>query len=191
MEYLDVCDEEGLPTGEIVARDRAHREGIRHRTAHVWVLREREGRVQVLLQKRSQNKESFPGLYDTSSAGHIPAGSEPLPSALRELREELGIEARAEQLCYAGVISNRYEAWFRGSIFRDNEYCTVYVYREAVDAETLQLQAEEVERVDWFCLEQVRAEIAHSRARFCVPKASLDLLSGFLLTEQGFPCANS
>lgn len=191
MEYLDVCDEKGQPTGGIVSRDKAHRDGIRHRTAHVWVIREEKGRIQVLLQKRSANKESFPGMYDTSSAGHIPAGCEPLDSALRELREELGIEAGEGQLCYIGAICNRYEAQFRGKIFRDNEYCSVYLYREPLDAESLHLQAEEVERVDWFDLEQVREEIEHSRERFCVPGASLDLLRRFLLTEQGLLSANS
>ena len=185
MEYLDVCDEKGQPTGGIVSRDKAHRDGIPHRTAHVWVIREEKGRIQVLLQKRSANKESFPGMYDTSSAGHIPAGCEPLDSALRELREELGIEAGEGQLCYIGAICNRYEAQFRGKIFRDNEYCSVYLYREPLDAESLHLQAEEVERVDWFDLEQVREEIEHSRERFCVPGASLDLLRRFLLKEQG------
>lgn len=191
MEYLDVCDEKGQPTGGIVSRDKAHRDGIRHRTAHVWVIREVKGRIQVLLQKRSANKESFPGMYDTSSAGHIPAGCEPLDSALRELREELGIEAVEGQLRYLGAICNRYEAQFRGKIFRDNEYCSVYLYREPLDAESLHLQAEEVERVDWFDLEQVREEIEHSRERFCVPGASLDLLRRFLLTEQGLLSANS
>ena len=191
MEYLDVCDEKGQPTGGIVSRDKAHRDGIRHRTAHVWVIREEKGQIQVLLQKRSANKESFPGMYDTSSAGHIPAGCEPLDSALRELREELGIEAGEGQLRYLGAICNRYEAQFRGKIFRDNEYCSVYLYREPLDAESLHLQAEEVERVDWFDLEQVREEIEHSRERFCVPGASLDLLRRFLLTEQGLLSANS
>ena len=191
MEYLDVCDEKGQPAGGIVSREKAHRDGIRHRTAHVWVIREEKGRIQVLLQKRSANKESFPGMYDTSSAGHIPAGCEPLDSALRELREELGIEAGDGQLCYIGAICNRYEAQFRGKIFRDNEYCSVYLYREPLDAESLNLQAEEVERVDWFDLEQVREEIEHSRERFCVPGASLDLLRRFLLTEQGLLSANS
>lgn len=191
MEYLDVCDEKGQPAGGIVSREKAHRDGIRHRTAHVWVIREEKGRIQVLLQKRSANKESFPGMYDTSSAGHIPAGCEPLDSALRELREELGIEAGDGQLCYIGAICNRYEAQFRGKIFRDNEYCSVYLYREPLDAESLHLQAEEVERVDWFDLEQVREEIEHSRERFCVPGASLDLLRRFLLTEQGLLSANS
>ena len=191
MEYLDVCDEKGQPTGGIVSREKAHRDGIRHRTAHVWVIREEKGRIQGLLQKRSANKESFPGMYDTSSAGHIPAGCEPLDSALRELREELGIEAGEGQLRYLGAICNRYEAQFRGKIFRDNEYCSVYLYREPLDAESLHLQAEEVERVDWFDLEQVLEEIEHSRERFCVPGASLDLLRRFLLTEQGLLSANS
>ena len=35
MEYFDIVDENGNPTGEIVSRDEAHDKGIRHRTAHV------------------------------------------------------------------------------------------------------------------------------------------------------------
>ena len=102
MEYLDLVDEKGNPTGEIVSRNSAHREGLLHRTAHVWIVRECDGRTQILLQKRSMKKESFPGLFDTSSAGHIPSGSDPIESALRELLEELGIEATEEQLSFVG-----------------------------------------------------------------------------------------
>ena len=64
---------------------------------------EKYGRTEVLLQKRSMNKDSFPGKFDTSSAGHIQAGDEPLESALRELGEELGIQATPEQLVFAGT----------------------------------------------------------------------------------------
>ena len=91
MEYFDICDESGLLTGEIIDRETAHRDGILHRTAHVWIVRKKTQGYDILLQKRSMEKDSFPGLYDTSSAGHIPTGSEPLPSAIRELKEELGI----------------------------------------------------------------------------------------------------
>ena len=97
-ELFDIVDENGNPTGETVSRSEAHAKGIRHRTAHIWVIRDNEGKKEVLLQKRALNKDSFPGKYDTSSAGHIQAGDEPLESALRELSEELGIEALAEQL---------------------------------------------------------------------------------------------
>ena len=89
MEYLDIVDEQGQPTGEIVSRTFAHTKGIRHRTAHIWIVRRENEHFQVLMQKRAMSKDSFPGKYDTSSAGHIQAGDEPLASGLRELAEEL------------------------------------------------------------------------------------------------------
>ena len=176
MEYLDIVDESGCPTGETVSRDDAHRVGIRHRTAHVWVTRKTDAGYEILLQKRSMEKESFPGLFDTSSAGHIPAGEEPLPSALRELSEELGIEAEPEQLVFAGTFHIRYEKLFHGRLFKDNEVTSVFVYSEPVDISTLVLQKSEVDEVRWFSLDEVWDEIHHSRERFCVPTAGLNVL---------------
>ena len=90
MERLDIVDQNAQPIGLTIDRDTAHAEGIRHRTSHVWILRRRGGCVEILLQKRSKTKDSFPGCYDISSAGHIPAGMDFVPSALRELKEEYG-----------------------------------------------------------------------------------------------------
>ena len=102
-EIFDIIDTQGNPTGETVTREKAHAEGIPHRTAHIWIIREKYGRREVLLLKRSMNIDSFAGKFDTSSAGHIQAGDEPLESALRELGEELGIQATPEQLVFAGT----------------------------------------------------------------------------------------
>ena len=180
MEYLDIVTEDGIPTGRTAARDEVHREGLLHRTAHVWIARKRNGVWQVLLQKRSMEKESFPGMFDTSSAGHIPAGEDPLPSALRELYEELGVQAGPEDLNYIGTFRVRYEKEFHGKIFRDNEVTSVYLCRKRVDEDTLVLQREEVEEVCWFDLQEIRQEIQSSRRRFCVPRGGLELLSRFL-----------
>ena len=179
-EFLDVVDEKGMPTGETVPRRLAHRDGIRHRTAHVWVVRKSSTGYDILLQKRSMNKESFPGFYDTSSAGHIPAGCEPLDSALRELREELGITAEAGQLHYAGMFSAGYEREFHGRMFRDNEVTRVYVYDKPVSIQDLTLQESEVSEVRWFDLDEVWDEIHQSRERFCVPTAGLNVLREYL-----------
>ena len=139
----------------------------------------------MLLQKRSMEKESFPGLYDTSSAGHIPAGSGPLPSALRELEEELGICAAPGQLAFAGNFRIRYEKVFHGKLFRDNEVCFVYVYREPVNSACLTLQQSEVDEVRWFDLDEVMTEIQTSRLRFCAPAEGLNTLKRFLDAEHG------
>ena len=186
MESLDIVDEAGQPTGSITSRSKAHQQGILHRTAHVWVVRKTNGMTEVLLQKRSEEKESFPGMYDTSSAGHIPAGEEPISSALRELSEELGITATADQLHYAGSFRIQYEKVFHGNVFRDNEVTRVYVYQEPVDIDSLVLQESEVSEVRWFGLELIWDEIQRGdRSRLCVPAAGLKVLINYLSQSKG------
>ena len=176
-ELFDVCDEHGLPTGEVVQRSIAHRDGIPHRTAHVWITRIYKGKQQILLQLRSRNKDSFPGMYDTSSAGHVPAGDEPEVSAVRELKEELGITALPGQLKMAGSFHISYELPFHGSMFRDNEYAAVYVYDAPVDISDVHIQEEELEAVEWFDFDEVYEECRNGiRNRFCVPMESLEIL---------------
>ena len=119
-EFFDIVDKNGQPTGETVIKSQAHAEGIRHRTAHIWVVRENGDRTEVLFQKRAMNKDSFPGRYDTSSAGHIQAWDEPLESAVRELSEELGIQADPDDLHFAGTFPILYEKEFHGKPFKDN-----------------------------------------------------------------------
>ncbi len=181
MEYLDIVDESGQPTGKTVSREEAHRDGILHRTAHVWVVREEGGRTEILLQKRSEEKDSFPGMFDTSSAGHIPAGEDPLSSALRELSEELGIAADTSRLHYAGSFRMQYEETFHSKPFRDNEVTWVFVYREPVCAEELTLQESEVSEVRWFGLEEVWDELQRGdHSRFCVSRRGLKVLRDYL-----------
>ena len=183
MEFFDLVDDEGFPTGEIVSREEAHRLGLPHRTTHTWVLRSQNGIWQALLQKRSDNKDSWPGRFDTSSAGHIPAGDEPLDSALRELREELGIRAEAEDLNYIGKFRVGFAEPFHGAMFLDDEIAWVYVYDKPVDAETLHLQVEEVSAVAWFDVDALKKFVAEKDPRFCVTPEGLAVLTAYLKEE--------
>jgi isopentenyldiphosphate isomerase len=61
------------PRGEV------HRDGDYHRAVHVWIFVETT--QQLLLQLRSDDKDSWPGQWDISSAGHISAGDTSLLSA--------------------------------------------------------------------------------------------------------------
>lgn len=180
MEIFDIVDENGIPTGETVERTTAHAEGYRHRTAHIWIVREKEGKTQVLLQKRALNKDSFPGCYDTSSAGHIQAGDEPLDSALRELEEELGIHAEANDLNPVGKFRIQYETEFYGKRFCDDEVAFVFVYKKEVDETSLVLQKEEVEKAEWFDLEETYQECLNKNLKFCVPIGGLELIRSYM-----------
>ena len=149
MEMFDVRTPQGDPTGEVKERSAVHRDGDWHGTAHIWLVRRREGRIELLLQKRSRTKESFPGCYDTSCAGHLSAGDTFLEAALRELEEELGIAASGEELYFAGIYPCQVDDYFGGKHILDREISAVYLYEKPVNEADLRLQAEEVESVCW------------------------------------------
>ncbi|MDA9830614.1 16S rRNA (adenine(1518)-N(6)/adenine(1519)-N(6))-dimethyltransferase RsmA [Akkermansiaceae bacterium] len=93
--------EEGQGDGEMLAvvdrddnvvgserRDVIHRDGLKHRAVHIFAFNQKG---EIFLQKRSRLKDSCPGLWDSSAAGHVDAGEEYDACAARELEEELGL----------------------------------------------------------------------------------------------------
>ncbi len=180
MEYLDIVNEKGIPTGEIISREIAHQNGIRHRTAHIWVIREVNHRTEVLLQQRSFDKDCFPGLLDTSSAGHIQAGDMPLDSALRELKEELGINAEKNDLTFIGTFPILYEREFHNRLFKDNEISNVFLYEKEIDIQKLTIQKEELEAIGWYDLNQTIEMVKNKNPEYCVPIEGIQLLKDFL-----------
>ena len=170
MEWLDIVDENGEPTGVVKERSEVHRDGDLHRTSHVWIVRDNaEGGWDVLLQKRSKNKDSFPGCYDISSAGHIPAGDGYVASALRELEEELGIKAHAEELEERWLRRLSYERVFHGKLFKDNQVTRVYrLKRNDLNIEDLKLQKEEIESVIWMEYEACLRAVQGNAIKHCI-----------------------
>lgn len=138
-ELFDVVDERDRVTGQLPRRE-VHRRGLRHRAVHLLVVN-RAGRV--LLQKRSMQKDRFPGAWDSSAAGHVGAGEDYDATARRELEEEIGCRPeRPPQRLFK--IEAREET---GQEF-------VWVYR--VEAEgPFVLQADEIERGDWFTVAEI------------------------------------
>ena len=174
LELLDLLDENGEPS-------LVHLNGDWHRTSHVWVVRRRgDGGHDLLLQKRSRGKDSFGGCYDISSAGHIPAGQDYLESALRELKEELGIAAEPEDLRLVGVHDGRYEGEFHGRIFKNHEKSHVFAYEKPIEIEKLKLQKEEVESVKWMRIEDVLAAVKAHDPGYCLFEDEIEMLSEVL-----------
>lgn len=185
MELFDILNVDGTKTGVVKERGVAHRDGSLHGTVHTWIVRKNEKRnkksgYEVLLQKRSGCKDSNPGCYDISSAGHIEAGDEPLSAAIRELQEELGICAAKEDLEYIGKHCGKYEAVFHDKIFRDNEIAFVYVYKSRIDTEHLQLQETEVEHILWMDYEECMKKVTDNTLPNCIYSDEFRMVGEYL-----------
>ncbi len=87
-ETLNFVDKNDQVVGHRSRRD-IHRLGLCHRAVHVIIFNEKN---QIFLQLRSMSKDTNPGLWDTSAAGHVDCGEDYDVCALRETTEELGID---------------------------------------------------------------------------------------------------
>ena len=179
LEFFDVLDENGQKTGKIKERSLVHEDGDIHGTVHIWIRRKTKKGYDLLLQKRSMEKDSFPGCYDISSAGHISAGDEPLESAIRELSEELGIHATKDDLKYVGTHEGIATGHFHGRDFKNHEISSVYIYEEPVDIDKLKLQTDEVEDVIWIDFDELLAKIKNREIKHCLFLDELDRISTY------------
>lgn len=142
-EKIDALDAFGQPTGEVVWKSEAHREGIWHRCFHCWVCGLDEANEPYLLvQRRASGKSTWPGRLDTTAAGHLAAGEETL-DGLRELEEELGLSPGSERLIPLGT--RRIEQDIPKGC--DREFHDVFLLRDSTPPQDLRLQKEEVESV--------------------------------------------
>jgi isopentenyldiphosphate isomerase len=107
-----------------------HRDGLWHRSFHCWIAgRDGDGSLRLVLQRRGPYKEDYPDRLDTSAAGHYLAG-EGVDGGLREIAEELGIEAPASDLRPLAV-RRIDETLYNGRINR--EFQDVYLLMRPAD----------------------------------------------------------
>ena len=149
MEIIDVLTPDGRPTGKTKPKPHVHRDGDWHRAVHVWIVQP-DGRI--LVQRRALTKENNPGLWDVSAAGHIAAGESAVDAAVRETREELGIDLDPSELHFVKKL--REQSVLNGGTYFDNEFHEIFVVRREVNLRDLRLQKEEVDDARLVTLEE-------------------------------------
>nr|XP_043628771.1 nudix hydrolase 3-like [Erigeron canadensis] len=157
-EHFDILTKTGLKTGISKPRSAVHRDGDYHRGVHVWIFA--ESTQQLLLQKRTDWKDSWPGLWDISSAGHVSAGDTSLITARRELQEELGVTLPNDAFELLFVFLQ--ESVTNGGTFIDNEFDDVYLVTtpDPIPLEAFTLQESEVSAVKYISVEEYKQLLA-------------------------------
>ncbi len=113
-EILEILDYEDNVIGT-ACRAEIHKQGLMHRAVHIFLFN-KAGEIYV--QKRSQFKDRYAGKLDSSAAGHVEPGETYRRTAVRELREEIGIDAEVNEIFRVGaskITDNEHVALFRSS----------------------------------------------------------------------------
>lgn len=105
-ELWDIYDENRQLTGKLHKRGTPLASGEYHLVVHIWV-RNKNG--DFLITKRAADKMPFPGCWECTGGSAL-AGENSLEAALRETKEETGIDHQyAEKRC---ILSYRRGDWF-------------------------------------------------------------------------------
>lgn len=155
-ELLDVLDATGNYTGQIADRATAHADGLWHKGVVLFIINPDHQRV--LLQKRSQSKKLWPGLWDVGVGGHVDAGEFGFQAIIREAAEELGLQLSKHDPLFIGCSTSSQDL---GDI-KNNHFNEYYVLERDFDPSSLTLQPREVDEARWFDLTDLTTRIQNN-----------------------------
>ena len=144
MELIEIVDEQGNFTGEVVDKDYAHDHNLLHNEVAIFIL---NSKGETLLQKRSSNKRYNPNMW-AICAGHVDAYESLEDAAIREVAEEVGLIIPKDKLC-------KYKA--AEVILRKTNSHTTYYYYTKIDKKENEfvIQKEELSEVKWVNIDNV------------------------------------
>lgn len=118
------------------------------------VIREREGQEEVLLLRRA-NTGYMDGKWDFAGSGHVEAGETAAQAVCRELFEETGLTARAEDAAFLHV-SHR---------IKEPTYYDFYFQIKAWTGEPSIREPEKCSGMAWFPVDDLPEDMIPNRRR--------------------------
>jgi 8-oxo-dGTP pyrophosphatase MutT (NUDIX family) len=99
---LEIVDDNDAVIG-VRSRDEIHTLGLRHREVHLWLVTPGN---EIIFQRRSSTKDTFPNLMDATVGGHVEAGQTYEQAAVAEAEEEAGLLITPSQLRPLAKLAN-------------------------------------------------------------------------------------
>lgn len=148
-------DEQDKEIGSIT-RAEAHDGSFKiHRAVSILVFN--SDNTKILLQKRSQTKDTNPGFWTISASGHVTFGENYEQAARKELFEEIGVQSEIVPLTKIFTVDDLYQ---------EKEWDMIF--QTFVDENTIfHLHPQEVDRVQWIALTQLEEFLQKNQFTNC------------------------
>jgi isopentenyldiphosphate isomerase len=156
---IDICDEQGKLTGDVLPFEIVHDKELWHRVTLAWIY---NSQSDVLLQHRSAERDAFPNVWDVSVSGHIRSGDSAIATAVHELREHLGIQVQPKELMQIGTLTDVFPL-VNGKTHR--EHATVFIVHRDVNLERMEFRTADVDGARWMNLRELAADMDNPETR--------------------------
>ena len=145
-ELIDVLNEDGIKTGEVLPRNEVHKKGLWHRIIVAAII---DNDNKILMQQRAAVKDKNPNRWDISVTGHISSGQDSLSAVAREINEEVSMDLGFN----VDIKDFRYMFSYRkqekvSSEHMDRQYYDFFILRKSeIDISKIKFQESEVQQI--------------------------------------------
>ena len=167
----------------VIKRKDAHKTGSWHRAIGIWLYNDRG---EVLIQRRSAEKDSNPLRWQSSAAGHVTCGDTVEETVIKEVQEEVGISidvSDLELVTVACEIENGETKKF--GALDDREYRFIYIAPTSKKLEEFNFNKHEVCELKFVPYNEAFDAMERQDPAFCrVSKSHVDRLRQAIKSKQ-------
>ncbi len=110
--FLDIVNNNDEVIGK-EDRKKVHNGGLLHRETHILFVTPDK---KIIFQHRAKDKDTYPDLLDATVGGHVDSGMSYEDTAVKEMREETGLQIFFDELVFLKKIKNKSEDAITGAI---------------------------------------------------------------------------
>ena len=147
MELWDLYDENRTLLGRTHIRGEVIPEGCYHLVVHVWI---RNSKGEYLISQRSASRPAFPLMWETVG-GSVLAGEDSLTAALRETKEEVGLDLHPQS---GHLLFTKMRSIINGKQYNDIADIWLFHYDESTASP---VATEEVAQSKWITRAEIEA----------------------------------
>ena len=147
MEVWDLYDVNKNVTGKYCIRGEEIPDDYYHLVVHVWI---KNDKGEYLISQRSENRPSFPMMWECVG-GSVLKGESSLEGAIREAKEEVGIDLNALD---GELVFSKVRKIINGKKF--NDIMDVWVFKYNGKVELKDATTDEVRDVKWMKRDEIK-----------------------------------
>ncbi len=153
MEIWDIYDKNLTPTGRTFHEGIKLKDGEYSFLVHI-IIRNKESKY--LLQQRALTKKYYPGQWD-ATCGKVQSGESGIEAAMREVKEELGLDTKKEQ----------YTLFFH-EIYHNSVLLDIFLLELDFLEKDCIIQKEEVEQIKFYSFDEMVEILKNSKDKIYI-----------------------
>lgn len=167
LNLLEIVNEDNLPSGLTKTRQAIHQDKDWHRTTTIYIVHLNHG---ILCHQRASNVDYFANKWQPYVGGHIVYPETPIENAIKEIREEIGLQISPFEL-KPGPLRKEDDS---------KEWKYTFIFNYSGKIENFQFLDKEVAQTTFLTYDRIIDSMKREPDRWASRPSSMEIMKSYL-----------